>query len=184
MSLRRSARGPLVTPVTSAKPSPAASGASSSRLTRHRQASPSVVTPPEVPHPLAKTRPTASEGEDNASSGRRTRSSQESISRPAPRRGTVEEGDAGDEEVTRCICGQQEYPGLPLVADDSHAEALKGQNGPITEDATGWFIQCDRCQVWQHGGCMGILDETQSPEKYFCEVCRKDLHRILTDLNG
>ena len=78
--------------------------------------------------------------------------------------------DAGDEEdITRCICGQQEYPGPPL------SEAFSGVDAQ-GDDAGGLFIQCDGCSVWQHGGCVGIIEESQSPDKYYCEVCRPKLH--------
>ena len=84
-----------------------------------------------------------------------------------------------DDEVTRCVCGLQDYPGppstddCPTIADPSQAE-----------DAGGLFIQCDKCHVWQHGGCVGIMDETKSPENYFCELCEKKLHNVLTDPKG
>lgn len=37
-------------------------------------------------------------------------------------------------------------------------------------------IQCEKCDVWQHGICMGIVREEDCPEKYYCELCRPDLH--------
>ncbi|KAL4788663.1 hypothetical protein BJX76DRAFT_344777 [Aspergillus varians] len=113
--------------------------------------------------------------------------------------GVDDEGDEEDEEeVTRCLCGQQEYPGLPL----SRREAL-GRNGArgaikdenplnisadtsdlMSDDIGSMFIQCDSCKVWQHGGCVGIMDEAMSPDEYYCEECRKDLHRISSEANG
>lgn len=72
---------------------------------------------------------------------------------------------AEEDEVTRCVCGYQEYPGLP-------------------SDAGGLFIQCDICKVWQHGGCVGIMQEEASPDEYFCEECRKDLHKVTTSPKG
>ena len=59
-----------------------------------------------------------------------------------------------------------------------------GDSGVLQEDAGGLFIQCDVCKVWQHGGCVGIMDEAMSPEEYFCEQCRKDLHKIATSVTG
>ncbi|KAF4289268.1 hypothetical protein KXW19_002022 [Aspergillus fumigatus] len=107
------------------------------------------------------------------------------------------EGDE-EEEITRCLCGQQDYPGLP----PSRREAL-GRNGPtvgfkdqhalnlstdssdlMSDDIGSMFIQCDSCKVWQHGGCVGIMDEAMSPDEYFCEECRKDLHKIKNESNG
>ena len=54
----------------------------------------------------------------------------------------------------------------------------------LSDDIGSMFIQCDNCQVWQHGGCVGIMDEAMSPDEYFCEECRKDLHRIRGEPNG
>ncbi|KAJ5443266.1 Zinc finger PHD-type [Penicillium cf. griseofulvum] len=101
--------------------------------------------------------------------------------------------DEEEEEVTRCLCGQQEYPGLP----PSRREALgrgtikleSGQvpadpSDPMSDDIGSMFIQCDLCKVWQHGGCVGIMDEATSPDEYFCEECRKDLHKIKDEPQG
>ena len=107
--------------------------------------------------------------------------------------GDEDDEEVEEEEVTRCICGHQEYPGLPASSRDAAKTAPKLNADPKTitispvgfpEDAGGLFIQCDICKVWQHGGCVGILDEAMSPEEYFCEQCRKDLHRIITAPNG
>ncbi|EMC93867.1 hypothetical protein BAUCODRAFT_213099 [Baudoinia panamericana UAMH 10762] len=93
--------------------------------------------------------------------------------------GKEHSGGAGgdDEEVTRCICGQQEYPGPPLSEVFSNADTPG-------DDAGGLFIQCDGCSVWQHGGCVGIVEESQSPDKYYCEECRPKLHDQHTDSRG
>ena len=100
-----------------------------------------------------------------------------------------------EEEITRCLCGQQEYPGLPF----SRREALGRHDGkwrgkddlglkdapdPLSDEIGSMFIQCDSCKVWQHGGCVGIMDEDMSPDEYFCEQCRKDLHKITNEPDG
>lgn len=108
-----------------------------------------------------------------------------------------EEGDE-EEEITRCLCGQQDYPGLPpsrrealgrngLAAGfkDQHALNISADSSDLMSDDIGsMFIQCDSCKVWQHGGCVGIMDEAMSPDEYFCEECRKDLHKIKNEANG
>ncbi|BFZ54733.1 Histone deacetylase complex subunit [Savitreella phatthalungensis] len=71
---------------------------------------------------------------------------------------------ADSEDVTRCICGSQD-----LVLDSSDVDVEDG----------GLFVQCDKCLVWQHGYCVGLIFESQVPETYFCELCRPDLHRII-----
>lgn len=67
-------------------------------------------------------------------------------------------------EVTRCVCGREE-----LDADASDP---------------GFFIQCEMCSVWQHGNCVGIAEETDAPDIYWCELCRPELHNIFTDSHG
>ena len=112
--------------------------------------------------------------------------------------GDGDEDDGEEEEITRCICGQQDYPGLPLTSReaDAHATAKPGvkdesalhssanASDALSEEAGSLFIQCDACKVWQHGGCVGIMDEATTPDEYFCEECKKDLHRIVTGING
>lgn len=57
----------------------------------------------------------------------------------------LEGDDRYDFEVVRCICGVQEE--------------------------NDFMIQCEECQCWQHGVCMGLLEENV-PEKYTCYVCQ------------
>lgn len=112
-----------------------------------------------------------------------------------PRREDDEEDpeDDEEEEITRCLCGQQDYPGLPPSRREAlDRGAVKAEAGHpptdssdmLSDDAGSMFIQCDTCKVWQHGGCVGIMDEETSPDEYFCEECRKDLHRIRGEPNG
>lgn len=71
-----------------------------------------------------------------------------------------EEVESPEEEEgeTRCVCGEIEPP------DDS-----------------GLYIQCEQCSVWQHGACVGIADgEDSHVEKYWCEQCKPELHRLYT----
>jgi hypothetical protein len=97
----------------------------------------------------------------------------------------VENGDAEhdteavEEEITRCICGQAEYPGpstsLRLQQPDAN---------DLTDDTGNFFVQCDKCGVWQHGGCMGLLEESMLPDEYYCEQCKPQFHKITKGLNG
>ena len=39
------------------------------------------------------------------------------------------------------------------------------------------MVQCETCDVWQHGQCMGFpTEEDLPPGEYHCELCRPDLH--------
>ena len=49
--------------------------------------------------------------------------------------------------------------------------------GDDDESAGEFFVQCETCNVWQHGQCMGIRNEDAvKADHYFCEKCRPDLH--------
>lgn len=98
----------------------------------------------------------------------------------------MDDDAAEEEEVTRCICGYQEYPGPPTDL----GRMKEGPNTSLntadisTDDIGGLFIQCDKCHVWQHGGCVGIMDEAASPDEYFCEECRPDFHKLARNSQG
>ena len=123
---------------------------------------------------------------------RRTRSSEGDTKEDVPIPASDEEEAENEEEVTRCICGNQEYPGMPVPINHNSKLNSKASGGSDTsnasdtplEDGGGLFIQCDICKVWQHGGCVGIMEIAMSPDEYFCERCRKDLHKITTTAGG
>ncbi|OLN96347.1 putative histone deacetylase complex subunit cti6 [Colletotrichum chlorophyti] len=94
-----------------------------------------------------------------------------------------------DDESVRCVCGFDEYPGPPPFEEDSkhgkhNPEATFFASIELSDEVSGLFVQCDVCKVWQHGACVGIFTEESSPDEYFCEKCRKDLHKIHTATNG
>lgn len=82
------------------------------------------------------------------------------------------------EEVTRCVCGNDE-----LAAIDASLVALLQTEYRLKVD-TGLFIQCEKCLVWQHGYCVGLFASEDVPDKYWCEECKPDLHRMVEDANG
>jgi hypothetical protein len=95
-----------------------------------------------------------------------------------------------EDEAVRCICGYDDYPGPPPIDEDSKL-GLKDTTDldpifatDLTDDAAGFFVQCDLCKVWQHGACVGIMTEESSPDEYFCEQCRKDFHKTFIASNG
>ncbi|KAK9350777.1 transcription factor S-II, central domain-containing protein [Lipomyces doorenjongii] len=67
-----------------------------------------------------------------------------------------EEEEKEEESYVRCVCG--------LEATDP-------------EDDKPLMAQCEECLCWQHPECtMGITDEAEVPDQYFCERCRPELH--------
>ncbi|XP_053101545.1 PHD finger protein 20 isoform X2 [Hemicordylus capensis] len=55
------------------------------------------------------------------------------------------EDDDNDFEIVRCICE--------------------------VEEENDFMIQCEECLCWQHGVCMGLLEDNV-PEKYSCYICQ------------
>ncbi|KAM9409869.1 PHD finger protein 20 isoform 2-T2 [Pholidichthys leucotaenia] len=53
--------------------------------------------------------------------------------------------DTSDQEIVRCICE--------------------------VEEENDFMIQCEDCLCWQHGTCMGLLEDNV-PDKYTCYICR------------
>ncbi|KAH6630323.1 hypothetical protein B0J18DRAFT_97204 [Chaetomium sp. MPI-SDFR-AT-0129] len=142
---------------------------------------------------------TITAAEDPFGSRRRTRGQAEDRERagvktePADIANADDEGDGDiqeEDEAVRCVCGNEEYQGPPPPDEDSkhgykHAFGLDSFfSTDVTDDTAGLFVQCDVCKVWQHGGCVGIMTEESSPEEYFCEQCRQDLHKLWTASNG
>ncbi|KAI0019748.1 hypothetical protein F4780DRAFT_431121 [Xylariomycetidae sp. FL0641] len=97
-----------------------------------------------------------------------------------------------DDEAVRCICGKEDYPGPPPF-DESPEHSIKDSIDhraifaiEVTDDMAGFFVQCEICNTWQHGACVGFTTEESNPDdvEYFCEQCRKDLHKVYTASNG
>ncbi|KAM4741682.1 PHD finger protein 20 isoform 2-T3 [Anableps anableps] len=53
--------------------------------------------------------------------------------------------DSTDQEIVRCICE--------------------------VEEENDFMIQCEDCLCWQHGTCMGLLEDNV-PDRYTCYICR------------
>ncbi|KAK3310787.1 uncharacterized protein B0T15DRAFT_49940 [Chaetomium strumarium] len=133
--------------------------------------------------------------EDLVTTRRRTRGQAEERDRTAPKAQAIAmtngDGDVQEEdEAVRCVCGNDEYQGPPPLDEDSKHGFKHGFDldsffsADVTDDTAGLFVQCDICKVWQHGGCVGIMTEESSPDEYFCEQCRADLHKLWTASNG
>ncbi|KAF1958076.1 hypothetical protein CC80DRAFT_515499 [Byssothecium circinans] len=193
MSPRRSSRARTTQPPpgVTAPHSTTSSSASSSRGDRaaranHKQSSPQKSSTPRSLSSEELDEPPRDSQVEPPVTRRRTREQDADEGETAKLDDDVEEEIAEEDEITRCLCGQQEYPGLPSDAGKSK----DGQSASLTDsdiqgdEVGGLFIQCDICKVWQHGGCVGIMDEVASPEEYFCEECRKDLHKVMVSSKG
>ncbi|KAF2015603.1 hypothetical protein BU24DRAFT_461841 [Aaosphaeria arxii CBS 175.79] len=193
MSPRRSSRARITQPpsIVPAAPSTSSSSVSSARTDRATRS----IQKQSSPHKSSTPHSLSSEEGDEPLNGteveppltrRRTRGQDNEEDGSMKNDYELDEEIAEEEEITRCVCGQQEYPGPPSDAGkskDAQSSAI-ADSDVQNDDAGGLFIQCDICKVWQHGGCVGIMDEATSPEEYFCEECRKDLHKLMTSSKG
>ncbi|KAF2846754.1 PHD-finger motif-containing protein-like protein [Plenodomus tracheiphilus IPT5] len=189
MSPRRSSRARTTQPPPSVAtaPSVSSSSVSSGRTDRGSRPHPKHSSPQKslTPHSLSSEEP-----EDLARGAqleppltrRRTREQDNDEDDSTKLEDDLDDEMAEEDEVTRCVCGFQDYPGPPSDAGKS-TSALSDPDAQ-GDDLGGLFIQCDICKVWQHGGCVGIMEEAASPDEYFCEECRKDLHKVMTSSKG
>ncbi|PVH94884.1 hypothetical protein DM02DRAFT_538577 [Periconia macrospinosa] len=193
MSPRRSSRARTTQPppgVTAAH-STSSSSASSTRGDRatranHKQSSPQKSSTPRSLSSEELDEPPRDAQVEPPLTRRRTREQDVDENETTKLDDELDDEITEEDEVTRCLCGQQEYPGPPSDAGKSK----DGLSASLTDsdiqgdEAGGLFIQCDICKVWQHGGCVGIMDEAASPEEYFCEECRSDLHKVMVSSKG
>ncbi|XDG07431.1 hypothetical protein ABKA04_007046 [Annulohypoxylon sp. FPYF3050] len=74
-----------------------------------------------------------------------------------------------EDEAVRCVCGHDEYPGPPPFDEDSKhtlKDAIDHERIfaiEVTDDMAGFFVQCEICNTWQHGACVGFAEES-NPE--------------------
>ncbi|CEQ42017.1 SPOSA6832_03779, partial [Sporobolomyces salmonicolor] len=89
-----------------------------------------------------------------------------------------DDDDGGDGGVTRCVCGDDsELLSLLLGGVRAGNELTFGLSCPTDEEmSSGLMIQCDTCKCWQHGPCVGLWEEKECPNRYFCELCKPNLH--------
>lgn len=83
-----------------------------------------------------------------------------------------EEGGEGGSGETRCVCGNTGGFGL-------HKSSYQSNEHLPDEESYGFMIQCETCGCWQHGVCVGLVEEKYAPEIYYCEQCRPDMHPIV-----
>ncbi|KAF9184435.1 hypothetical protein BGZ50_003718 [Haplosporangium sp. Z 11] len=86
------------------------------------------------------------------------------------------------------------YTGIDEDEDSGENEEYDDDAGIIRcicnfTDDDGFTIQCERCLVWQHAVCVGIV-QSNVPDKYLCELCsprpvdRKRANEIQRRRNG
>ncbi|CAI5760695.1 unnamed protein product [Candida verbasci] len=100
---------------------------------------------------------------------------------PNPEEQDQEEVEGGEDfideedEITRCICQNDE---LQQSSINPQLANLLKKKFKIEIDQ-GLFIQCDKCHVWQHGYCVGLYENNDVPDKYWCELCKPELHTLV-----
>ncbi|ORX37343.1 hypothetical protein BD324DRAFT_625760 [Kockovaella imperatae] len=84
-------------------------------------------------------------------------------------------GDGEEEDAGAVEAGEDADVDEEALADDDYKEDVT-RCICKRDDLDVMMIQCDSCNVWQHGPCMGIWGDEEAPDEYFCEECRPDLH--------
>jgi len=179
MSPRRSSRARTnqPSPLTGTNASSSTSSTASSRAERSTRSNDKTTST----HDLARSQSLDDPLQTPKPPARRTRSGDNHDSKElalAPEADDDEEEDQDEEEVTRCLCQSTDYPGMTAPLREALRKDGLFPADAMLEDVGNMFIQCDLCKVWQHGGCVGILDDNSAPADYFCEQCREDLHRV------
>lgn len=184
VSPRRSSRAHNSQTSAAANSNPNSSSASSISSNRHDRSA--LSTQKHSPRDSAAPRSHSSESRDPSSKPppRRTRSNQDDTrSEAIAPAGHVEE-EEGENDVTRCVCGREVYPGSPFAKERAKERSVsKGRDSTLGPDCV--FIQCDQCKVWQHGPCVGMPDDSDADSvEYFCDQCRPELHKVSKNSSG
>ncbi|CAO3622702.1 unnamed protein product [Mucor fragilis] len=45
------------------------------------------------------------------------------------------------------------------------------------------MVQCDKCEVWQHCECIGLV-QARLPDQYYCDQCQPENHQIVKTSSG
>lgn len=190
---RRSTRSAAPVASSSAKTSTTNSSASSITSSRpqrnaHKDSpTPTSLAPPDTDNvETTATKPTTESSEPTSRRAKRNNSAptdpDPSAQEPKPdvqaaAADQEADVDSNSGDITRCVCGNIDYPGPPI-------NELTNARSDLTEDTGALFIQCDTCSVWQHGGCVGLMDEDKTPDNYYCEICNSRSHTLGTDSRG
>ena len=184
VSPRRSSRAHNSQASAAATSQPNSSSASS--ISSNRQDRSALSTQKHSPRDSAAPQSHSSESRDASSKPppRRTRSSHEDTKPETILPAEEVEEDEGENDVTRCVCGRDVYPGSPFAKERAkERSASKGRDPALGPDCV--FIQCDTCKVWQHGPCVGMPDDSDADSvEYFCEECRPELHKVSKNSSG
>ncbi|XP_067287914.1 PHD finger protein 20 isoform X1 [Pseudorasbora parva] len=76
-------------------------------------------------------------------------------------------------------CGWSEDDDLDVIASPLSCSSVASTTGSQetvrcvceAEEENDFMLQCEECLYWQHGTCMGLLEENV-PERYACFICR------------
>ncbi|QRW21366.1 chitin synthase [Rhizoctonia solani] len=98
----------------------------------------------------------------------------------------VEENKARGNKRPKDVVGKTKKTAEDVPMPVSYTNHDDDEEGSVTryeEDFGNFMIQCEQCSVWQHGVCMGVANVDESPEHYYCEMCRPENHAgLLRDL--
>lgn len=79
--------------------------------------------------------------------------------------------DTNDQEIVRCICEVEEENDFMIqVRLTSSCSGFSVCRATVSHSAL-FLCQCEECLCWQHGTCMGLLEDNV-PDRYTCYICR------------
>ncbi|PKU44141.1 phd finger protein 20 [Limosa lapponica baueri] len=80
-----------------------------------------------------------------------------------------EEVEESDFEIVRCVCEVKEEN--DFMIQPYYNKYGLGEQVILSGKEVQIDSMCEECLCWQHGVCMGLLEEN-IPEKYTCYICR------------
>lgn len=84
--------------------------------------------------------------------------------------------ELADSKRRRTTAGLETESGPTTTSVNVEVEVcdLKAKCRRPTDSRVDW-IQCDKCEKWYHQTCVGIKDEADVPDTYYCPPCKKKL---------
>ncbi|SAM01354.1 hypothetical protein [Absidia glauca] len=87
-----------------------------------------------------------------------------------------------DSAITRCPCGKEKLPNW--FGNSNGNNNNNKDNNEEEDDDEGLMVMCDQCEVWQHCKCVGLEEEKDIPDQYYCEQCRPENHKSVKTPHG
>ncbi|KAM3618219.1 uncharacterized protein V6R79_017508 [Siganus canaliculatus] len=88
---------------------------------------------------------------------------------PSERRDSLTHVDDGSDWSTLTAESGEDTPSWPVAMETEECEVVRCVCE--VDEENDFMIQCESCQCWQHGTCMGLYEDNV-PHNYICYYCR------------